>query len=198
MSKIVGVLFPWRKTFKRLELQKLWWHRLAVVLFSIVLMIGFLYSWVISDDAYSPVHSFQQDINYWQILPSPPDGSVIDASNQPTPTADPPDASSFDRGKIAVPLSVLLALGGQISSQDQRKTIQMPNGKTATYLGTTSDDAIKADWQHRLDIATRKALICGFVIAVLVTLASSYLLQASYRASLYVIYGAKAGAASDN
>jgi hypothetical protein len=193
MSKIVGVLFPWRKTFKRLDLEKRWWQRLAVVLFSLALVIAFWFSLALGDDAYSPVHSFQQDINYWEILPPPPDGSVIDTSNQPTPTTDPPDASSFDRRKIAAPLSAPLALGGQVSSQYLRKTIQMPNGTTATYPGTKPDEAIKADWQRQLKTATHKALILGFVVAVLVTLAFSYLLQASYRALLYVIYGAKAG-----
>jgi hypothetical protein len=79
-----------------------------------------------------------------------------------------------------------------------QKTIEMPGGKIATYPGTTSDEAIKAEWKHKFNAATTKAALLGLVIAVLVTMAFSYLLQASYRALLYVIYGAKAGAAPDN
>jgi hypothetical protein len=66
MSKIVGVLFPWRKTFKRLELAKRWWHRLAIVLLSIALIIAFLFSWAIAEDAIAPTYSFDQDIHHWQ------------------------------------------------------------------------------------------------------------------------------------
>jgi hypothetical protein len=105
-----------------------------------------------------------------------------------------PDASSFDRSKVAIPLaSVPLAPTGHVDSKDVRKTIEMPDGKTMTYPGTTPDEKINAEWQHRRNIATAKAALFGFGIAVLATVLFSYLLQAAYRALVYVIYGRKAG-----
>lgn len=190
MSKIVGVLFPWRKTFKRLELEKRWWHRLAVVLFSVVLAVALLYSWVIADDAQTPVRPVLGDITSWS--PIPPGATIGPAEqNDQRTSSNSEQEDTFDQAS-ATALKQLPDV-----SKSDTKTIEMPDGKTATYPGTTSDDVIKADWQHRLDIATRKALILGFVIAVLVTLAFSYLLQASYRAFLYVIYGAKTKSAPD-
>ena len=169
MSKIVLILFPWKKTFKRLGLESRWWHRLAVVLFSITLVVAFLFSWAIADDAIAPTYSFDQDIHHWAVS----DGAMYDLDSfQPVANTSQPE---------------------QPPTPTIQKTIEMPDGKITTYPGTTSDEAIKADWQHKLSTATHKALILGFMIAVLVTLAFSYLLQASYRALLYVIYGAKAG-----
>ncbi|WP_158788601.1 hypothetical protein [Granulicella sp. L46] len=178
MSKIVSVLFPWRKTFKRLELEKRWWHRLAVVLFSLVLVVVLLYSWVIGDGAISPKNPFDGDIHHWAAATN---GSgllfdldsfrPIDGDSNPAPQPAP---------------SVV------------QKTVEMPDGATATYPRTASDKKIEADWQHKMNIATTKALMVGFFIAVIVTLAFSYLLQATYRALLYVIYGAQAGAIPDD
>ena len=68
----------------------------------------------------------------------------------------------------------------------------MPDGKTATYPEATSDETIMAEWRHKLHMAEIRAAWLGFCIATLVTVLFSYLLQASYRALLYVIYGAKA------
>ena len=65
MSKIVDVLFPWKKTFKTLGLEKRWWHRLAVVFFSFAVIVVLLYAWVIGDDAMSPVNPFNRDIHHW-------------------------------------------------------------------------------------------------------------------------------------
>lgn len=73
----------------------------------------------------------------------------------------------------------------------------MPNGETATYLGTTPDATIEGDWEHQRHLATLKAVLLGFGWAVLATLIFSYLLQAAYRALVYVIYGAKAGPTPD-
>ncbi len=67
----------------------------------------------------------------------------------------------------------------------------MPDGKTASFPATTSDDAIKLEWKHKLKLAEVQAALLGLGIAILVTLAFSYLLQAGYRALLYVIYGAE-------
>ncbi|MBW4039214.1 MAG: hypothetical protein HIU91_10130 [Acidobacteria bacterium] len=189
MSKIVGVLFPWRKTFKRLELEERWWHRLASVLFFVVLAVTLLYSWVIANDARTPVHPVFEGITNWAPIPM---GATVDPAdvmqNHQRAVSNSEQEDTFDQ----VSPTALKQL------PELTKDVQMPDGTTASYSGTTSDAVIKADWQHRLDIATRKALILGLVTAILVTVALSYMLQASYRALLYVIYGAMAKAAPDN
>lgn len=188
MSKATGFLFPWRNTFRRLELERHWWHRLAVVLFFVALVPVLLCSWVIADEADSPVHSFGGDIQHWEVMSPPPDGYTI--GPDVTPLTSPPDSNALGQGKIAIPLGDV-----NLPNADVRKTIEMPDGKTTTYLGTTSDETIKAEWRRKLNIATTKAALLGFGIAVLLTLIFSYLLQVGYRVVLYVIYGAKAGTA---
>jgi hypothetical protein len=74
----------------------------------------------------------------------------------------------------------------------------MPDGTTVTFPGTTPDETINAEWEHRLNTATTKSALYGFGWAVLVTVLFSYLFQAAYRALVYVIYGAKAKAAPDS
>ena len=138
-----------------------------------ILVSTFLFSWVIGNEASSPVHSFEQEVHHWV----GPNGMLFDLDSfQPLDSTAPPTPP---------PPTV-------------QKTIEMPDGKTVAYPGTTSDEAIKAEWRHKLNIATAKAALSGFGIALLVTVIFSYLLQASYRELLYVIYGAKAGAAPDN
>jgi hypothetical protein len=191
MRKWIGFLFPCRKTYKRLDLQKRWWHRLAVVVFFVALVPTLLYSWVIGDDAYTPLNSFEGNINYWEILIPPPQGYVLD---QTSPTTAPPDASYFDRSKIVAPLASV----GNVDNKNLLKTIEMPDGTTVTYPGATSDETIHAKWNHSFTITKAKAMIFGFGWAVVATLIFSYLLQAAYRAFVYVIYGAKSGAAPDS
>jgi hypothetical protein len=36
--RVASIAFPFRPTFQRLELEKRWWHRLAVVIFSVMLL----------------------------------------------------------------------------------------------------------------------------------------------------------------
>jgi hypothetical protein len=168
MRRIIGCLFPWRKTIRRLELENHWWHRLAVVLFFVTLIAMFLFSWVIGDDVDSPSNSYDSEIHDW----GGTGGTLFDLS-----TFQPLDNNS---SPVAPPPIV-------------QKTIEMPDGKTVTYPGITSDETVKAEWKHRLNVATTKAALLGFAIAVLTTVIFSYLLQAGYRVVLYVIYGAIAG-----
>lgn len=79
-----------------------------------------------------------------------------------------------------------------------QKTIEMPDGTTVKYPGTTPDETINAEWKHKRSIAEAKAMIFGFGWAVLATVLFSYSLQAAYRALVYVIYGAKARATPDS
>lgn len=67
------------------------------------------------------------------------------------------------------------------------------NSKTATFPGVISDEAIEAEWQDKLRVAETQSIYYSLGVALLVTVVFSYLLQASYRAVLYVVYGAKAG-----
>lgn len=173
MRNIIGCLFPWLKTFRRLQLEKRWWHRLAVVLFFVALTPAFVGSWVIGYSVSGPVYSFEQDIHHW----GGPNGMLFDLdsiqpldnnNNAPLVSPAPPPATV-------------------------QKTIEMPNGKTATFPGSVSDEDIKAEWHHKLSMSEIQAIFYGFGIALLVTVFSSYLLQASYRAVLYIIYGAIAG-----
>lgn len=89
MRKVIGFLFPWRATFKRLELEKQWWHRLAVVVFFVALVPTLLYSWAIGDDAHTPVNSFESNIHHWGRFSN--DGILFDIdSMQPLDSNAPP------------------------------------------------------------------------------------------------------------
>jgi hypothetical protein len=214
MRKVIGFLFPWRNTFRGLELEKRWWHRLAVVVFFVALVPALVFAWVIGDDAYTPVNRFDSNIHHWgqftndgilfdidsmqpldnnapAVPPPPPPGysanDVVPTSNQPAPKGD-----IFDQVAGKQPTSP------PKSPPIAQKTIEMPNGKTVTYPGATPDETIQAEWNHRLTIANGKATVFGFGWAALATLIFSYLLQAAYRALVYVIYGAKARATPDN
>lgn len=170
MRKFIGYLFPWRQTYRHLELEKRWWHRLVVVLFFVALVPTFLCSWVIGDDANPPQNAFGDNIHHWGTLPGTPNGVLLDLDSQP-----------LDNTSQAVSAPPIL-----------QKTIEMPDGKTATFPGSISDEAIKSEWQNELSTDQTWAIFYGLGIALLVTVCFSYLLQAGYRAVLFVIYGAKA------
>lgn len=191
VRKIVGFWFPWRKTFRQLELQKRWWHRLAIVLFFTAIGPVFLISWAIGNRLDPPFNFVEGDIQCWEILPTPPRGFTPD---QPvTPATPPPDASFVGQGRVAVPMKDASdKLAAQARKSESLKTVEMPDGTTATYPGTLSDETINAEWRHKLNMAEVQQALLGFGIAVLMTIASSYLIQAAYRLLLYVIFGAKA------
>lgn len=181
MRKIIRFLFLWRKMYRRFELQKRWWHRLTVVLFFVALTPIFLYSWVIGDEANGPVNYFEPDIVY---LSAPP------LARPHSNNVNSPDGSSqVSAGSGVDPFTI-----GRVN----QKTIEMPNGKTATFPGIISDEAINTEWQHNLSVANTKAIFYGFGVALLIAVIFSYLLQTCYRAVLYVIYGAMAGQSVDD
>lgn len=193
VRRVVGWFFPWRKLFGRLELEKRWWHRLAIVAFFIALVPMLLFSWAVASDSYRPANTYNSEIHQWQIIPRPPDGYVLDQSTDVSTTAL-PDRSAIGEGKIAIPIKDdgdWFAKNAPNRPSVDAKTIEMPDGKTATYPGTTSDEAIKTDWQHKLDTEQVEGFVLGITIAVFVTLCFAYLLQFAYRALLYVIYGSK-------
>ena len=171
MRKIISFLFPWQKTFDRLQLEKHWWHRLAIVLFCVALPLTFLFTWASGYSANQPAHTVIQRVHHWCIGT---DGYPFDLDlYQPLDTmaAHPPIAA---------------------------KSIEMPDGTTARYSFRRSDEAIEIEWYHKLHTTQAKIALGTFGVALLLTALLSYLLQGIYRAALYVIYGVKVGAASDD
>jgi hypothetical protein len=145
-----------------------------VVLFSVALIPAFLSSWTVGYGIYEPEHTYIQDIHYWG--GGGPNGFLFDLDsyqpldNTASPAPRPPTV---------------------------QKTIEMPDGKTVWFPGSTSDDAINAEWNRRSQRATFKAFSLGLGIAIVLTLLFGYLLQGCYRLLLYVIYGAKVRDAPD-
>src|ERR1035441_10535231 len=45
------ILFPFSRTFARLELQRRWWHRLAVVGYGFLLLLGVSLTWLVRAEA---------------------------------------------------------------------------------------------------------------------------------------------------
>ncbi len=169
-----SLLFPIRSTVRRLELEQRWWHRLAVVFFFVALVPILLSSSVLGYDMCEPEHDYIQEIHYWG--GGGPNGFLFDLNSyQP-----------LDNTAPAAPRPPTV-----------QKTIEMPDGKTEWFPGSTSDDAINAEWNRRSNRANVKAFSLGFGIAVVLTLIFGYFLQGCYRLLLYVIYGAKARNASD-
>jgi hypothetical protein len=149
----------------RLQREERWWHRLATVLFFILLTIGFLYSWAIGNDAYSPVNSDQR-ITDWG---NPQNGVLYDLG------------SHYYEGDIP-PTSPPPTL---------QKTVIAPDGSTTAYPGSTPDGTIHAEWNRRQAAAKDKAMLLGIMWAIIAGLVLSYLLQGGYRALMYVVYGAR-------
>jgi hypothetical protein len=192
---IQQILFPWQGTIRRLELGKRWWHRLTVVLFVSVLIVTLLVTWaVMMDTGSANVAEFDQwGAHSWYVdgsgarvdIPPPPPGF------QPLVTAG--EARPADRkdilegGLIPTPAWAV----GPVVPIHYR--VLMPDGKTKEFVGKSIEE-IKAEWDaaaenaalHRLNV--RRGLLSPLV-AVLVTLAVSYLLQSLYRVLLYVVYG---------
>lgn len=192
MQRAIAFLFPWRKTFRRLELQKRWGHRLAVVVFFGALIALFLCSWIVAEFGLAPVITYEGNIQYWEIVPAPPSGFTMDWDV--TPVTSPPDLNAIGQGRVAVPMKdVFDKAAAEVKHSEILKTIEMPDGKTARYPGTTADETINAAWHHEEFADEARNALLGFGGAMLVAMIFSYLLQAAYRALLYVIFGAKAG-----
>lgn len=195
MSNAIAFLFPWNKTFTRLDLQKRWWHRLAVVLFFLALISVLVVSGVCAFAAYEPYPSIVPDIHFWTTdsngnqneLETPPEDAT-----QIAPEVTRPDANGFSIGSPSQHAPVL-DMGKSIPID---ASVEMPNGHYKQFVGTSRRD-IEAEWNRALHKAIIKQWLFGICIPILFTLAFNYLLQSSYRALLYVIYGARAGAAAE-
>jgi len=174
------ILNPWQGTFNRLGLERLWWHRLAVVAFfiTLVLVLG------ASSVAFRPAHS-TFNVEYWQ------DGVALDSEPVTTPLPPPPPGYS---ASDVVPSAALP--DGVIANPDYRpagatgppkQRVSMPDGNTVEFSGKAmkSEAEIRRIW----NIALLKAWLLSIAIAIGITLAVSYLFQSLYRALLYVVYG---------
>lgn len=87
-------------------------------------------------------------------------------------------------GKIAVPELLGFSIG-----PPPAKAIEMPNGTTALFAGTVSDDAIKTKWNHVKLVETWKSIGWAALFTLAACLFFTYILQAAYRVLLYVIFG---------
>jgi hypothetical protein len=178
MKKALLLLLPFRRIFRRLELENCWWHRLSLVLFFAALLFAFLATAGLSYLTFAPQVSSMPDI--WQTV-NPGDVQSLKPGD-PIPTNATIDESAA---------SANLPPGFVLDDVSGSKTVQMPDGSTATFPGSMSDAAIKAHWTHAEHRQLLSALLFAGLIAIVSTLILSYALQVAYRALLYVIFGGK-------
>jgi hypothetical protein len=67
MKILLAILFPWQATFKQAGLHKRWWHRLAGVLFFVVILVVLSFSWVFAFASFQPQYSKMPAIEYWEM-----------------------------------------------------------------------------------------------------------------------------------
>ena len=188
MRAVARVMFPWQKTFKKLELARRWWHRLAVVVFCIALVLVLLGSWMFAFGAYEPNQSFMPDIHFWTVdsngnqndLPTPPEEATGIAPEVPQkPNANGFSIGSADQKKPILDWNKLTPI---------HALVEMPNGKDQEFVGKSRKE-IETEWSNARHKAICKQWLSSIGIAMLTTLALSYLLQSLYRALLYIVYG---------
>jgi hypothetical protein len=195
MDKIGLIFFPWRRVFKRLQLQRRWWHRLAVVLFAIALILFLPLAWVYTFTAWEPYPSGIPEIDFWTAdsdgnrnnLMSPPPSAtqIVPETQQPStdgsplplppgfvPEQPPQQKPRFDFTK-AVPIHA---------------SVIMPNGTYSEFVGRSRND-ISAEWKKEMQQAVIKQWAFSIVLSLVALLVISYLLQTFYRALVFVIYG---------
>jgi hypothetical protein len=195
MRTVLLILFPWRGTFKLLGLRQRWWHRLASVSFLIALVPMLSASWVVTFGSLQPDHSYMPDIQYWAM---DTDGNAEEITFGPPVTQAQFDAAVKQHSQDPKGTFTPLPVGAQVSmapsavsidwSAPIKATVYMPDGTAGEFVGK-SDAEIKAIWNKALQKAARKAWLLSIAIAIVATLAFSYLLQSLYRALLYVVFG---------
>jgi hypothetical protein len=248
-----SIVFPFRPTFRRLKLEKRWWHRLSVVIFFVALLGVTAFTAVVSYSVFTPQIQTMPDIHVCDIFDqvtaeqqhqNVPNGGCLDISSGLVPkqqSTDPWAVVAVD-GKPVQPMidpqgtvqqvpinqvnaalmagskrvvaifapdgikrwipedevQIAIQHGGKFAdsvtldfskAQPSLKSIQMPDGSTSTFAGTVSDDSIKAQWSHAKTVQTWKAVGWTGLLTVAIALFVNYLLQGSYRALLYVIFG---------
>jgi hypothetical protein len=199
MRAVSSILFPWQDTFKKLELQKHWWHRLAVVAFFIVLVLMIGASLVLAFSSLQPYPSSMPDIQYWSI---DTDGNPEQITLGPVTTQAQYDAAMKEHNAgndqhfppmpvgsqaLIAPTGVSIDWSAPITAK-----VDMPDGTTGEFVHK-SDAEITVAWKKALNKALSKAWLLTIGIVTAVALAFSYLFQSLYRALLYVIYGSNNG-----
>lgn len=247
--RIVSVVFPFRSTFRRLELEKRWWHRLFIVIFFVALFGTAVFTvWVTYAvfapqvqampeivsmvDTTQPGLSTQTDIdailtaNDRSLLPSGatllPHGYHLDHSitlkqlGEKIKAKFPVYGSLDDEALARSVLAKYPQYRSVVSDADHNiqidprtgervspttdnldltsfqpiiKTIQMPDGSTAKFAVTVSDDSITAQWNRAEHHRILAAIMWASLFSIVVFLFVNYLLQVAYRALLYVIFG---------
>jgi hypothetical protein len=204
MSMVSGFFFPWRNTFRRLELEQRWWHRLALVLFFAALIFLLFAAWFLTMNGTEPTNTVLQNTRYWYVdgtgnhvdLSEPPQGSTAiapeaqdasnstvtewDASGKPIHPASHPRPEAIT-GKETVKLDMSKA--SAIHAE-----VDMPSGEAREFVGKSPKE-IKAEWDKTLRKARLNQVLLSLGVAVVAALVFSYLLQSLYRALLYVSYG---------
>ena len=188
--------FPFSSTFRRLELERRWWHRLCVVLFFVVLLVVAAFASVVSYGAFAPQIQAMPDIHTCDIFDqvaaqqqhqSEPDGGCLDEGLPKgaviTPITPSGSVSEWDAQGNPIPQPP----SGSVVAL--KKAVEMPDGSTSLFADDMSDDAVKALWNKTKAHQTLKAIAWAALIAVGVLLFFNYLLQIAYRALLYVIFG---------
>ena len=205
MRKFSGSLFPFKTLFKKLALEGRWWHRLAVVAFSLLLSTFFLLSLGASFESFQPYYQNEPAIRFWVVnqdgteddLGTPPDEatSVVPAvSEAKQGSGDIFDQVAHEMKSQTDGYSVQPPPDKQKPALDFKKeasiraSVEMPNGASKEYVGKSKKD-IDADWTLALRKAMVRAWSFGFLAALTLTILLSYLLQILYRSLLYVIYG---------
>ena len=188
MRAVLAILFPWRRTFKELGLKKRWWHRLAVVAFSIALMPILGASWVLAFSSLQPDQSSMPPIQYWAM---DTDGNPEQIILGPPVTQAQHDAA-MKQSAATVPVGTQVIIeppGMPINPNVPLKAkVNMPDGTLGEFVGK-SEAEITVAWNKALHKAVFTAWLLSFAIAIAMTLASSYLFQSLYRTLLYVVYG---------
>jgi hypothetical protein len=197
---VSGFFFPWRNTFRRLELEQRWWHRLARVLFFAALIFLPFAAWFLTTNGTEPTNTVLQNTRYWYVdgtgnhidLSEPPQGATAiapEAQNASNSTVTEWDASGKPIHPAAYPTGKETVKLDMTKASAIHAEVDMPSGEAREFVGKSPKE-IKAEWDKALRKARLNQILMSLGVAVVVALVFSYLLQALYRALLYVIYGA--------
>jgi len=185
---MIAILNPWQGTYRQLKLGRRWWHRLAVVTFYAALVLVLGASWGVGFISLQPFRSHmyirytphtqtqaQYDAAVKMLNEERGKGVEVGESNTPLPVGgywETPEGSTPSPAERGI-------------TWDAAEVV-MPDGITAEFEST---QAAEIAWGKALRKALLKQWTLSTAIAIVITLAVSYLLQSLYRALLYVVYG---------
>lgn len=183
MGTVTAIFFPWRMTFRRFDLQRHWWHRLAVVLFVIALVLFLPVAWVYTFAAMEPYPVVMPDIRFWTVDSN---GSQNDLTNPPpAATQIVPESQQQDANVSASQQKPVLDFSKAIPIH---ASVKMPNGEYMEFVGKSQNN-ISTEWDKAMHKAEVKQWVLSIVISLATLLFVSYLLQTLYRALIFVVCG---------